>query len=608
MSQMQDKYRSLLDHLPDGFALHQLVLDDEGNPVDYVFLDVNPAFEALAGLKRERLIGKKVAEVIAGIENSGFDWIGTYGEVALSGQSVRFEQYSKPLGRWYEVAAYCDEPGTFITLFSDITSRKQADQALRESEEKYRSLFERSLDAVCLVAAEGTLLEANPAYLKLYGYEPSDIGRLNVKEHYEEPSQREEFLRAVAQDGAVFDVAVRLKKKDGTPMECQRTSVAVRDEDGNLVAVQSVIRDVTKARRAEQELRESELRFRSLVENTGVAVLVARTDETILDCNDAALQMLGYPREELLKTPVPELFRRVEGRAAAPAQFERDGFIKALEVEMKRRDGSPLHVLLTSANVPLRGETVAMMEMQDITKRKRTEAALRESNERIRGYAAHLEKVREEERTGIARELHDRLGQALTAVKMDLTSMHDGLAKGQTVEPEKVAATIRLIDATTDDVRRISSELRPGILDDLGLVAAMEWQLQQFQERTGIRCELTAPDSPNLGRDRSTALYRIFQELLTNVARHAAAKTVRATFERDDSRYVLIVADDGKGMSEDAENQATSLGFVGIRERLASFGGALTVASAPGQGTQVTIAIPVDRRAPGSERTDRRRR
>ena len=282
---------------------------------------------------------------------------------------------------------------------------------------------------------------------------------------------------------------------------------------------------------------------------------------------------------------------------------------ESVEVPILKSDGSVRTVLWNSATILAPdGKTPMAMIGQglDITERRQFEESLRESSERIREYAAHLEKIREEERTGIARELHDQLGQALTAVKMDLTSMYHGLAKGQVVKPEKVAATIRLIDATTDDVRRISSELRPGVLDDLGFVAAMEWQLQQFQERTGIGCELTAPDGPDLGQDRSTALYRIFQELLTNVARHAAAKTVCVTFERDNSRYLLTVADDGCGMAEEVANRATSLGFTGIRERLGPFGGSLTVDAAPGQGTRVTIAIPVDRRAPGSEHTDRR--
>jgi len=326
-------------------------------------------------------------------------------------------------------------------------------------------------------------------------------------------------------------------------------------------------------------------------ERIGDCILVLDTQNRVLDMNPAAERLLGCGISEAFGLPIATIWPD-----GAPLAMSFKNMVESGEVLLVGRDGTrrAYHSSPSVIEDP-GGRTMGhVVLLTDITEHQNMERALRESAERIREYAAHLVTAREEERTGIARELHDQLGQALTAVKMDLAALHDGLGRGIAPERGKIAAVIRLVDATTDDVRRISSELRPGILDDLGLVAAMEWNLQQFEERTGIRCALTAGDAPELGRDRRTALYRIFQELLTNVARHAAARTVHVAFGRDESRYLLAVTDDGRGMTADEANSPVSLGFVGIRERLAPFGGAVSIVSAPGEGTTVSIAIPVD--------------
>jgi signal transduction histidine kinase len=216
----------------------------------------------------------------------------------------------------------------------------------------------------------------------------------------------------------------------------------------------------------------------------------------------------------------------------------------------------------------------------------------------MRALAGRLQAVREEERTSIAREIHDELGGALTGLKIDFSLLTRAALKIEsgTVRAPLLAgmdSMIQFIDATIHTVRRIAMELRPGVLDDLGLVAALEWQLKDFEKRTGIRCEFFPPaEDISLDADLSTALFRIFQEALTNVARHSGATEVRVRLCMEADYSTLEVEDNGKGIEKEKALSSKSLGLLGMRERAQMFGGGITVTGTPGRGTKVTVEIP----------------
>jgi signal transduction histidine kinase len=228
----------------------------------------------------------------------------------------------------------------------------------------------------------------------------------------------------------------------------------------------------------------------------------------------------------------------------------------------------------------------------DLSAVKRTEQALRASSEQSRKLAARLLSVREEERTRIAREIHDELGQSLTAVKIDLAWLASRLPRRNTPMLERIRSTLELADSIIKSVRRISTELRPGILD-LGLAAAVEWQAQEFQARTGIQCKLRLPAQEAIAPDVSTALFRILQETLTNVARHSGATLAEVVLQKDRTRLVLAIRDNGRGFDHADPSLSGSLGLVGMRERAAILGGGVSVSSAPGKGTSVIAWIPL---------------
>lgn len=235
----------------------------------------------------------------------------------------------------------------------------------------------------------------------------------------------------------------------------------------------------------------------------------------------------------------------------------------------------------------------ALREAGERMDRKRAERRLHDSREQLRALSVYLQYVREEERTRIAREVHDELGQALTGIKLDLAWLASRLPRSQRPMLEKVADVSAQIDATIQAVRRIATELRPGILDDLGLVAALEWQANEFQTRTGIRVEVTSslPDQP-FDADLNTAFFRIFQETLTNIIRHAQATRVEVHSAAEGETIVLTVRDNGRGITPAEIHDRRSIGLLGMEERAGLLGGTVEITGAPGRGTQVTVRIP----------------
>jgi len=240
--------------------------------------------------------------------------------------------------------------------------------------------------------------------------------------------------------------------------------------------------------------------------------------------------------------------------------------------------------VLTRVNQELRTE---------IADRQRAEEQLRTSLDQLRALADRLQTVREAERTSISREIHDELGQACTAIKMDLALIGRRLTKRQTHLRAKVDSAMQLVDSTIASLRRIASELRPRTLDDLGLVAALESQAQEFESRTGIHCDISLPqESLEIDAGTSTVIFRIFQESLTNVARHAQATLVGARLEKNNDRLIFHVFDNGVGFDPAKAGAKKSLGIVGMQERALMLNGELKIESAAGQGTALTLTIP----------------
>jgi signal transduction histidine kinase len=238
----------------------------------------------------------------------------------------------------------------------------------------------------------------------------------------------------------------------------------------------------------------------------------------------------------------------------------------------------------------------ALRESAERRERQRAEDKLRRSLDQLRALTTYLQYVREEERTRIAREVHDELGQALTGLKLDMSWIATKVARSAKPVQDKVKTMVDHIDETIQLVRRIATELRPGILDSLGLVAALEWQANDFQTRTGIPCHVTASvDDSQFGQQLATVFFRIYQEALTNIIRHAKASRVDVRLSEENGALVLTVKDNGRGISEEEIANTRSIGLVGMRERAMLIGGEIALQGAPGRGTTMTLRVPLAR-------------
>ncbi len=257
------------------------------------------------------------------------------------------------------------------------------------------------------------------------------------------------------------------------------------------------------------------------------------------------------------------------------------------------KGGATDYVLKTHLSRLIPAVHRALREADERSERRRAEERLRDSHEQLRALSVYLQYVREEERTRIAREVHDELGQAMTSLKMDVAWLAGRLPKDAKLLQEKARAMATQLDSTIHTIRRISTELRPAILDDLGLVAAIEWQGSEFEIRTGIRCRVSASLGARiLDQDLNTAFFRIFQEALTNVVRHAEATEVEVTLAEAAGSLTLEVRDNGRGIMPAEISSTKSIGLLGMRERAVLLGGTLEIQGRPGQGTTIIVRIP----------------
>src|SRR5256714_6187027 len=355
---------------------------------------------------------------------------------------------------------------------------------------------------------------------------------------------------------------------------------------------------VIERERAAEALREREALLGAMFDQSAVGIAVADRSARFIRSNRALQEMTGYDARELeslsyVDITYAEDLSRNSDLIAELARGVRSAF--TFEQRYCRKDGRGIWAPLTVSRLPAEdGVPLRFVGMvEDVTERKAAEAELERHRAQLRGLAARLEAAREAERTRIAREIHDELGQALTALKIDLLWLQKRVPGSSPELAHKLDGMTAIIDSTAQGIQRVAAELRPSVLDELGLRAAIEWEAREFAARTGIDCRLQLPEGqPALDPSRATAVFRIFQEALTNVARHAAATQVLVRLDFTPQALELTVQDNGRGIREGALHNSRSLGLLGMRERAGNFNGNVSLAGSPGAGTTLTLTMP----------------
>lgn len=344
----------------------------------------------------------------------------------------------------------------------------------------------------------------------------------------------------------------------------------------------------------DKELKKSEIKYRTLFEQSLDPIFIADEAEVIIDVNQAMIDLFEYQSDCLLGHSASEFFYDQSEYDAFIYLAAEQGAVSDFECRMKSRSGKVMDVQITLKKYEYGGVQGGGFQgiIRDITQYKLYFEEILKSRQDLRNLTSHIESLREKERTNIAREIHDVLGQSLTALKLDLSWMRKKINPEDRELLDKAAVMDGLINDVIVTVRRLSASLRPGILDDLGLAAAIEWQSEEFRKRTGIMCSLNCDDIPGLSEEKAVALFRIFQESLTNIIKHSNAEKVDISLGKSADNVEMVITDNGRGFSSENLVNKGSYGIIGMKERVKSFNGSLNISGAE-NGVSVHVVIPL---------------
>ena len=495
---------------------------------------------------------------------------------------------------------------TVVLLYRQLADRRLTARALRNVEARVGGIVESAMDAIITVDERQRIVQFNAAAEKAFRWpraavlgQPLDmlipdrfrashgqqVRRFGETKTTSRSMGAQTVLHGLRADGAEF------------PIEA---SISQHTESGNKLFT-VILRDVTERVRGAEMLARSEARLRGILDSAMDAIITVDERQHIVLFNRAAEEVFRCSREEAMGAPlnwfIPERFRASHGDLVR--RFGQSGDASrrmghARVVTGLRRDGEEFPIEASISTVSGNGQHFYTVILRDVTQRVRSEEALRSSREEIRELALGASTAREQEKSRIARELHDELGQALTALKIDVSWLRERLAERDADVRGKLASMQVLLDGTVAATRRISADLRPLVLDDLGLVAGADWLARNFTNRTGVPCELVIGQGDlDLQDPHATTIFRVLQESLTNIAKHSEATQVEVILEREGPEVVLTVHDNGRGFAANDPARPGHFGLVGLRERAALLNGQVSIESAPGRGARIEVRLPL---------------
>jgi PAS domain S-box-containing protein len=601
--QVKEKARQLtgvFERITDGF----IALDK-----DFCFTYVNKRAGEMTSRDPDSFIGKNIW--IEFDKNISPQFRDAITKAIKQQEYVYFEEYSPAYDCWFEDHLYPSPEGLSI-FYRDISERKKT----AEEKEKIHYLLNERVKELTTLYRVGQILQTKerPVDSLLQeivsilpgGWQYSEICAARIilgESEFRTPN----FADGIYKQSATFEFAdikgrVEIVYLEERPAETEGPFVA---EERNLINMVAEMLQVYFVRKRAVELIVKEKNLSDSVINSlpGIFYFYDRSGKFIR-WNKRFETAAGYSSEEIGKMNKLDFFEGEDReiiKKCIDDVFEKGG--SNAEAWFLSKDKRKTPYYFTGTSIEIDDILYSIGIGTDMTERKKAEEELRiskenlkRSYEEIRQLASNIENIREEEKIKIAREIHDELGQQLTGLKMDVSWLAKKLNPEQAILQEKTKEILSLLDETVRSVRRIASELRPGLLDDLGLVAAMEWQSEEFEKRFGIKVDfISSFNDAKIPSRIATGFFRIYQESLTNVARHSQAHQIIAALDQKKDEIVLQISDDGKGFDgKDIENKKT-LGLLGMKERTMMMGGRYEINSKPGEGTTVIVAVPLEK-------------
>jgi PAS domain S-box-containing protein len=587
--QSEEKYRTLIERVSESF----ISLDTNWN-----FIYANNKAEQLLGRTSVYLMGKNFwAEFPEGKDKSFYN---VCVKAMETQENIHLERFLSVFEGWFDFHVYPSVSGVTI-YFRDITLSKNAEEELQATHD--RLLFHVVNSPLGFIEWDNQLLIKSWSKMteEIFGWNEEEIIAMQkdgLSMVFIEDLPRITKISEELTTGKVERNSVQHRNytKDGRVIWCEWFNSVLKDQEGKVITIMSLVRDITEAKKSEASLLDSQQKYKLLFDCNPMPMWMRPFNGPgIIDVNESACKVFGYTKDEFLQMDIHEFINPlnlehffIEYQKILPE-------ISNLGVwKYKHKDGHLLDVETIAQDINYNGEYVRLTLAIDVTEKIKAEEKLKKSYQDIRQLVARMENIREEERMTIAREIHDELGQQLAGIKMDLSWLTKKLSAKDELIKKRAESIFQLLDETVKTVRRIATKLRPSVLDDLGLGDAIQWQSLEFKKRSGLEVHCifetdTIPIPPVI----RVGLFRVFQESLTNIARHANATEVTVSLKGQDGLLTLSISDNGKGFDATKTGHNKTLGLLGIKERVIMMGGRCEIISHPGKGTRVVAKVPL---------------
>jgi PAS domain S-box-containing protein len=491
-------------------------------------------------------------------------------------------------------------------LKQEIEVRRRAEEELQRTKEYLENVINNSVDAIGIVDRGGRFILWNRRAEEIYGYSFAELSGKTAFDLYADPEELELLLATLRRDGVVREYEILMKKKDGSVVPMDISISLLKNREGETIGSVCVARDLSERKKAEAALKQAQedlsqysrdlerqvakrtREINSILQHTPAIIYLKDQQGAYKFINSRYEELFGFNNADIQGKTDQELFppEVAEPLAARDLAILRTKRAWQGEEIFRHPDGPHTYLSVKFPLFDEDGEVTGLCGIStDITE-------IKKAQEQLRRFSGNILASQEKERAAIARELHDELGQVLTALRMDAVWLHSRLAAQDEPAAERAQAMCQLIDHTIDEVRALATRLRPGVLDDLGLIEALEWYTSEFRRRTGIACTFNHRHVAQVDNLTATAAYRIAQEALTNVARHSFASRVHVSLQVKGGTLHLSVTDNGCGFDPRKMEDSDCLGLAGMRERAGLVGGTLELISRPGKGTKVHFKLP----------------